>query len=348
MKISNYQYFLLFVSSLTLVGLLTPVMRIIAIKKKIYDLPNSTHKSHLIPTPYLGGVAIILGISLVLLAAIVFAPITIDNLYTMLSVLIPALVLGLIGLWDDIKGLPALPRLLGQSLVGVIISTLLINTGTVGNPTGSSLLDILLTVFWIVGICNSINFFDNMDGGAAGTVAFSSAGLAFLAWYEDQSLIAALALITAGATLGFLLWNKSPAKIYMGDTGALFLGVLIASLAIRLDPSADNKVISLSVPLLLLAIPILDTTVVVISRLLRGISILEGGQDHLSHRLVIKGFTRKKSVIILWLLSIIFVILAISIVVFPFQFTVLVLLLIAIIWLFLLFFFLKIPIAIKK
>ena len=331
-----------------LVGLLTPVMRIIAIKKKIYDLPNSTHKSHFIPTPYLGGVAIILGISLVLLAAIVFAPIARDNLYTMLSVLIPALVLGLIGLWDDIKGLPALPRLLGQSLVGVIISTLLINTGTVGNPTGSSLLDILLTVFWIVGICNSINFFDNMDGGAAGTVAFSSTGLAFLAWHENQSLLAALALITAGATLGFLLWNKSPAKIYMGDTGALFLGVLIASLAIRLDPSTDNKVISLSIPLLLLAIPILDTTVVVISRLLRGISILEGGQDHLSHRLVIKGFTRKTSVILLWLLSMIFVILAISIVVFPFQFTFLVLLLIAIIWLLLLIFFLKISIAVKK
>ena len=82
-----------------------------------------------------------------------------------------------------------------------------------------------------------------MDGGAAGAVAFSSTGLAFLAWHEDQSLLAALALITTGATLGFLLWNKSPAKIYMGDTGALFLGVLIASLTIRLDPSADNKVI---------------------------------------------------------------------------------------------------------
>ena len=134
----------------------------------------------------------------------------------------------------------------------------------------------------------------------------------------------------------------------MGDTGALFLGVLIASLAIRLDPDTESKAISLSIPLLLLAIPILDTTVVVISRLLRGVSILEGGQDHLSHRLVIKGFTRQTSVILLWLLSITFVILATLIVVFPFEFTFLALLLIAIIWLFLLIFFLKIPISIKK
>jgi UDP-GlcNAc:undecaprenyl-phosphate GlcNAc-1-phosphate transferase len=262
-------------------------------------------------------------------------------------VLIPALLLGLIGLWDDLKSLPAYPRLFAQSAVSAGISIILITTGTLGNPTGSIVLDVLLTVIWIVGICNSINFFDNMDGGAAGAVAFSSLGLAFLAWNLEQSLLAGLSLVTAGATFGFLIWNKSPAKIYMGDAGALFLGVLLATLAIRLDPITQSRAISLSIPLLLLALPILDTTTVVISRLRRGISIFQGGQDHLSHRLVNKGLTRKSAVIVLWLLCVFFVVIANLVSMLPFTFEVIFLLLGAIIWFALLLWFLKIPVVKK-
>ena len=257
--------------------------------------------------------------------------------------LIPALLLGLIGLWDDLKSLPAYPRLFAQSVVGVCVSIILITTGTVGNPTGSIVLDVLLTVIWIVGICNSINFFDNMDGGAAGAVAFSSLGLAFLAWNLGQSLLVGLALVTAGATFGFLIWNKSPAKIYMGDACALFLGVLLATLAIRLDPITQSRAISLSIPLLLLALPILDTTTVVISRLRSGVSIFQGGQDHLYHRLVNIGLTRKSAVIVLWLLCILFVVTANLVSMLTSTFELIFLLLGAIIWFALLLWFLKIP-----
>ena len=121
MLILNYQYFAVFALSFISVGLLTPVMRKVAIKKNIFDLPNTTHKSHQTPTPYLGGVAIILGTVLVLLAAVVLLPEVRSYSELLLTVLIPALFLGGIGLWDDLKVLPANPRLLAQSLVGVFI-----------------------------------------------------------------------------------------------------------------------------------------------------------------------------------------------------------------------------------
>ena len=343
MLISNYQYLAVFILSFILVGALTPIMRKVAVKNNIFDLPNTSHKSHALPTPYLGGVAIMLGVVLVSLLAVLFSTNVLGNLNLLLSVIIPALLLGLIGLWDDLKSLPAYPRLFAQSVVGVCVSIILITTGTVGNPTGSIVLDVLLTVIWIVGICNSINFFDNMDGGAAGAVAFSSLGLAFLAWNLGQSLLVGLALVTAGATFGFLIWNKSPAKIYMGDAGALFLGVLLATLAIRLDPITQSRAISLSIPLLLLALPILDTTTVVISRLRSGVSIFQGGQDHLSHRLVNIGLTRKSAVIVLWLLCILFVVTANLVSMLTSTFELIFLLLGAIIWFALLLWFLKIP-----
>jgi UDP-GlcNAc:undecaprenyl-phosphate GlcNAc-1-phosphate transferase len=179
----------------------------------------------------------------------------------------------------------------------------LLITDNVGNPTGSSIFDSIITVVWIVGICNSINFFDNLDGGAAGTVAISSIALAYLALNGDQYLIAALSVVTAGSTLGFLVWNKSPAKIYMGDAGALFLGVLLATLTVRFDPNTQTQIGSFLIPVLLLAIPILDTTVAVLSRIRRHLSPFQGGQDHLSHRLIRSGLTRKTSAIILWSLS---------------------------------------------
>ena len=347
MLISNYQYLTVFILSFILVGALTPVMRKVAIKNNIFDLPNTSHKSHTLPTPYLGGIAIMLGVVLVSLLAVFLSSNVLGNLNLLLSVIIPALLLGLIGLWDDLKSLPAYPRLFAQSAVGVGISIILITTGTLGNPTGSVALDVLLTIIWIVGICNSINFFDNMDGGAAGTVAFASLGLAFLAWNLGQSLLVGLALVTAGSTFGFLIWNKSPAKIYMGDAGALFLGVLLATLAIRLDPITQSRVISLSIPLLLLALPILDTTTVVISRLRNGVSIFQGGQDHLSHRLVKVGLTRKSAVIVLWLLCILFVLIANLVSMLTFTLEVIFLLLAAVIWFALLIWFLKTPVGKK-
>jgi UDP-GlcNAc:undecaprenyl-phosphate GlcNAc-1-phosphate transferase len=303
MGITNKEYFLLFVTSYLLVGVLTPLMRKIALATNVVDNPNATHKSHKKAVPYLGGVAIIIGIITISYSTSLVSNFTSATFWLATSVLGPALVLGLIGLWDDIKNLSPLPRFIAQSIAGIFTASVLIITNNVGNPTGSNIFDAVITIFWVVGICNSINFFDNLDGGAAGTVAISSATLAFLALTGDQYLISALATVTTGATLGFLVWNKSPAKIYMGDAGALFLGVLLATLTIRLEPNTNTQIGSYLTPVFLLAVPILDTTVAVISRLRRHISPFQGGQDHLSHRLIRAGLSRKQAAISLWLLS---------------------------------------------
>jgi UDP-GlcNAc:undecaprenyl-phosphate GlcNAc-1-phosphate transferase len=303
MAISQVDYFFLFVVSYVLVGLLTPVMRKIALAQGVLDRPNSAHKSHKKPVPYLGGVAIIIGVVLVSYLALISIKFTWSNFWLATSVLGPALLMGLVGLWDDLKSLNPLPRFIGQSLAGLVVAIVLVLNDNVGNPTGITFLDILITVLWIVGICNSINFFDNLDGGAAGTVAIAAISLTYLAIAGNQYLIASLSIVIAGSTLGFLIWNRVPARIYMGDAGALFLGVLLAILTIRFKPTTETSISSFAIPILLLAIPILDTTVAVFSRLRRKVSPFQGGKDHLSHRLVRAGLSRKLSAIILWSLT---------------------------------------------
>ena len=313
MGITNKEYFLLFVTSYLLVGTLTPLMRKIALATNIVDNPNAAHKSHKKAVPYLGGVAIIIGIISISYSTSLVSNFTSTTFWLATSVLGPALLLGLIGLWDDLKNLKPLPRFIAQTVAGLFTAAVLILGNNVGNPTGSQIFDSIITVIWVVGICNSINFFDNLDGGAAGTVAISSIALAILALNGDQFLIAALSTVTAGATLGFLVWNKSPAKIYMGDAGALFLGVLLATLTVRFEPNAQTQIGSYLIPILLLAIPILDTTVAVLSRVRRHLSPFQGGQDHLSHRLIRAGLSRKQAAFFLWSLSAFFASVAILI-----------------------------------
>ena len=304
------QTLLLFISTFLLVGILTPLMRKIALRLNFVDYPDSSHKSHNEAVPYLGGISIILGILVVTFASLLSQNNLTGNLWTALSVFLPALLLGIVGLVDDRKSLDPLPRFIAQSAAGFFTAILIITTDTVGNPSGNLVLDALITIVWIVGITNSINFFDNLDGGAAGAVAATSLGLAFISHLTGQFLLSASAISILAAMLGFLIWNRSPAKIYMGDAGSLFLGTILAVLTIRLNPSVDSKVVSFSIPLLLLAVPILDTSVAVISRLRRGKSIFQGGRDHLSHRLIRRGFSKKQSAATLWSLSLIFVAMA--------------------------------------
>jgi UDP-GlcNAc:undecaprenyl-phosphate GlcNAc-1-phosphate transferase len=341
MAISQVDYFFLFVISYVLVGLLTPLMRKIALAQGVLDLPNSAHKSHKKPVPYLGGVAIIIGVVVVSYIALISNNFVWSNFWLATSVLGPAVVMGLVGLWDDLKSLNPLPRFIGQSVAGLVVAFILILSDNIGNPTGIIFLDAAVTVLWIVGICNSINFFDNLDGGAAGAVAITAISLTYLAIIGDQYFIAALSIVVAGSTLGFLIWNRAPARIYMGDAGALFLGILIATLTVRFKPSTDNAVTSFAIPVLLLAIPILDTTVAVFSRLRRKVSPFQGGKDHLSHRLVRHGLSRKVSAIALWLLSALYGLFAVLVSIKNTNYEFLILLIACVIWILLLALFLN-------
>ncbi|NBO27224.1 MAG: undecaprenyl/decaprenyl-phosphate alpha-N-acetylglucosaminyl 1-phosphate transferase [Actinobacteria bacterium] len=186
----------------------------------------------------------------------------------------------MVGLIDDLLSLPPWPRLLVQTAVGTAIAFVLIQTGTLGIAFNNDLINYLVTIVWIVGICNAINFFDNIDGAASGTVAIAALGVFYIAFNR--------------------MWNKSPAKIYMGDAGALFLGIIISVATIRVNPGVVPAWKSLMIPIMLLAVPLLDTCVAVFSRLQRGLSPLTGGRDHLSHRLVRAGFSRQMAAISLW------------------------------------------------
>ena len=163
MGITNKEYFLLFVMAYFLVGALTPLMRKIAIATDVIDRPNSSHKSHKKAVPYLGGVAIIIGVITISYASSLVSNFTTNTFWLATSVLGPALALGLIGLWDDLKNLNPLPRFIAQNVAGIFTASILIITNNVGNPTGSEIFDSIITVIWVVGICNSINFFDNLD-----------------------------------------------------------------------------------------------------------------------------------------------------------------------------------------
>jgi UDP-GlcNAc:undecaprenyl-phosphate GlcNAc-1-phosphate transferase len=308
MSISTTQFLILGVAAFALTGLLTWPVRALAIRLGAMDAPNLARKSQAEPVPYLGGVAIALGITITTLAAVyVGGNKSGENAGQFkdlaLTVLLPALVLGAMGLIDDLRSLPPWPRLIAQSVVGIVVALVIVNAGTTGTPFGTSTLNTAVTIFWIVGICNSINFFDNLDGAAVGAVAIAALGVFFIAFDRGQELVSALSIVTAGATIGFLMWNKSPAKIYMGDAGALFLGIIISVATIRLNPGIEPTWKSLTIPVILLAVPLLDTCVAVFSRLTRGVSPLTGGKDHLSHRLVRAGLTRPMAAIALWAAS---------------------------------------------
>jgi UDP-GlcNAc:undecaprenyl-phosphate GlcNAc-1-phosphate transferase len=313
MSITAAQFAILGVAAFALTGLLTWPVRALAIRLGAMDAPNMARKTQAQPVPYLGGVAIALGISLITLGAVFvgadnFAGENNDQLKDLaLTVLLPALVLGAMGLFDDLRSLSPWPRLLTQTLVGTMVAFVIVENGTIGTPFGDggtdgsgSWINTAVTIFWIVGICNSINFFDNLDGAASGAVAIAALGVFVIAFDRGQELVSALSIVTAGATIGFLMWNKSPAKIYMGDAGALFLGIIISVATIRLNPGITPTWQSLAIPVMLLAVPLLDTCVAVFSRLARGLSPLTGGKDHLSHRLVRAGLTRPMAAISLW------------------------------------------------
>lgn len=300
---------LFFVSAFS-VGLITPVMRKIALRFSILDSPSEAHKTHGKATPYLGGVAIIISVVAVSILAAFLSSTPLLSSKTLGLVLIPAFAMGVVGLIDDVRKLSPWPRFLAQNLVGLFISTILVTTKTVGSPTGSEILDFLISILWIVGLTNAVNFFDNIDGGASGTIGISSFFLGVLALQGGQYAISALSFVLAGSTFGFLFWNRPPARIYMGDAGALFLGLLIASLTLRFDPNPLNRWASFAVPFFLLAMPVMDTSVAVVSRILRQKSPFEGGRDHLSHRLMKLGFDKRQAVVSLWLLSTFFSLIA--------------------------------------
>ena len=296
-------YLAIFLVSLALSSLLVPLLRKIAFRYSVLDRPNQSHKTHKESIPYLGGLAIVIPVLLL----VFFGPlIFIENSdYSLRATLflLPALILALVGLYDDLKNMSASSRFFVQSIVAVSATLYLSQLGYSVSILGDEIGNLLLSIFWLVGITNAFNFFDNLDGGATGITIMAALTLFLLGFLGDQYLISSISLALAGASLGFLWWNRNPARIYLGDSGALFIGFILAISLLQFEPNVESRVASGLIPVFILALPIINTSVVVVSRLFRGVSIFQGGRDHLSHRLISLGFSRKKSAYSLWSLS---------------------------------------------
>lgn len=290
----------IFLVSLLLSSLLVPTLRNLAFRYSVLDIPNQNHKTHHDSIPYLGGVAIVIPVLvLAIIGPIIFVE---DSDYVVRAALFlfPAVLLALVGLLDDIRNLSALSRFTIQSLLATIIALYLSKLDYGVSIFSNEIGNISLSIIWLVGITNAFNFFDNLDGGAAGITLIASLTLFFLAFSNGQYLISSISLALAGAGFGFLWWNKQPAKIYLGDCGALFIGFILASSLMQYEPNIEPPIASALVPVFILALPIIDTSVAVMSRILRGVSIFHGGRDHLSHRLISLGCSRRKTAYFLW------------------------------------------------
>ncbi len=287
-------YMLIFASALALAIGGTPIARKLAPRLGVMDQP-SARKIHTRPMPRLGGVAIYLAF---ILALLIFE----DRHYIsqLVGILTGATLISFCGIWDDRWGLRPLLKLgVGQPLAALILIASGVRVSFLHQP----LLNILVTVFWVVGITSALNLLDNMDGLSAGVATVASAFFLLLAAMNGQYLVGSLAAALLGACLGFLFYNFNPASIFMGDTGSMFIGFILAAVGIKLRFPGRMDVVTWMIPVVILGVPIFDTTLVVVSRLRRGLNpITHPGKDHLSHRLVAMGMTQREAVMAIYLI----------------------------------------------
>ncbi len=279
-------------------GLTVPI-RHLALRIGMVDLPNP-RKVHRTPIPLLGGLAIYAGFVL----AILFS--TSSQVRSqMVGILAGATLLAVTGFLDDRGWLHHQVKLfVGMPLAALLLLASGIRAGVVSywlhNPAGQ-LLDAALTIFWVVGITAAFSILDHMDGLCAGIAAIAAAFFALLAIQSGQFLVSTLAAAVLGAALGFLRWNFRPAKIFMGDGGALFLGFLMAALGLKLRVTTATPLASWLVPVLILGVPIFDTTLITISRARRGLlPFASPGKDHTAHRLANLGLGHRGAVLTLY------------------------------------------------
>ncbi len=280
----------------------TPFVRKLAFKVGAVDIPKDDRRVHKEPMPLIGGLAIFASVILVIL---IFLPLEKE----IISMIIGGTVIVMGGIIDDLKELNPKTKFMFQVVAGLILIFGDVKVDFVTNPftNNSSLiylnwLSIPITLFWVVGITNTLNFIDGLDGLSAGVAMISSITLMIVASkFSDTSAIILSAAI-AGACLGFLPFNFNPAKIFMGDTGALFLGFMLAAITIE-GVMKSVATIAIVAPILILSVPIFDTTFAIFRRLLNGQSISAADKGHLHHRLLNRGYSQKKSVLILYGMS---------------------------------------------
>lgn len=285
-------FILIGASTLLLTLGVVPVMRRVALQTGTVDKP-SARKIHASPVPLLGGAAIYVSF---ILALFFFGDR--DYINEVVGIFIGATLMSFMGLVDDRWGLSSYVKLFGQ----LVAAGILIYSGVRVQIFGNWL-DPALTLVWVVGITNALNLLDNMDGLSGGVAMIAAIFFTLLAAMSGQYLVGALAAALVGACAGFLIYNWNPAHIFMGDAGSLFLGFMLAAVAIKLRFPSNSITVTWMIPVLVLGLPIFDTTLVFISRLRRGKNPLTTpGKDHISHRLAYLLGSRREAVLVCYLI----------------------------------------------
>ncbi len=286
-----------------LVLLLTPVMIIIANKFGILDQP-SARKIHHQPVPRLGGLGIIIGFWVV---ASFHLPLS----KQFWAILVGGTIVGLMGVADDIRPLSSRIRLMGQLVASFIVMSSGLMVSFCPKEWWGVLLAGVITIIWILGIVNSVNFADGLDGLATGMVGISTVFFFLIASYLRQVDVALIAAILVGSCVGFLVYNFKPAKIYLGDGGSTFLGFIVACIALYGGWSADGFVVALGVPTIILGVLIFDMIYITVARIKNG-SVRSfrqwmdfTGKDHFHHRLLSLGFTEVGAVSLIYLIHVV-------------------------------------------
>ncbi len=275
----------------------TPIARVIAFKLGAIDVPKDNRRMHKKPIPRMGGLAIFLGFSI---TVIVFCQPTKE----ILGMLLGALLLVVVGIFDDIYSLPALLKLflqIASATIAVLMGNVISGVTIFGNYIDLGNFAIPLSIIWIAALINAVNLIDGLDGLSCGVSAISSISLLLSAFFLPEPSFAIILLIAAlaGSCVGFLPFNFNPASIFMGDTGAMFLGYSLAIISIQ-GFFKIEALLSFWIPFLVFALPILDTSFAFTRRILHGKSPFSADRGHIHHKLIDMGFSQKQSVMILY------------------------------------------------
>ena len=286
--------------------ILTPAVIFLANKTGAVDKPDA-RKVHTKPIPRIGGLGIYAAFMAAILVMIAITEPEGEVLREIIGLIVSGTLMMLVGLIDDYKNLPAKVKLLGQIVAAsVLVFGFNVRIDFVTDPFGDYIylewIAIPATLFWLVGLTNTVNLIDGLDGLAAGISGIAAVTILMVALEHHFLLVAILTAALAGSTVGFLFYNTNPARIFMGDSGSLFLGFMLAGISV-IGAVKSAATIALIVPILALGIPIFDTTCAIVRRYRGGQPIFKPDKGHLHHRLLNLGFTQRQAVFLMYVVS---------------------------------------------
>ena len=295
------QYLLIFLTAFIITLVFTPVAIRIAPKIGAVDIPKDNRRMHTRVMPRFGGMAIYIG---TITSMLVFLPFSTQ----LMGVIAGGTLIFIVGIIDDLRNLPAKLKLACQILCAFILFQFSVRISFIGNPFGDGyyffpwIVSLIVTVIWIVGITNTINLIDGLDGLAGGVAFIASISIAYIAYIHGKTDAAMAMLAIAGGALGFLPFNFNPARIFMGDGGALFLGFMLAGISV-MNPMKSATMLATVVPVLVLGLPIFDTAFAILRRVINKRPIMEADKGHLHHRIMAAGLGQRRTVLTLYGIS---------------------------------------------